>query len=87
VLGVLPGIIGSIEAMEAIKLVLGIGDSLVGRLLIYDALDEEFRTVRLRRHPSCPSCSDESRPPRLVEYDDLCLPGGNVERVTAPRTR
>jgi molybdopterin/thiamine biosynthesis adenylyltransferase/rhodanese-related sulfurtransferase len=82
VLGVLPGIIGSIEAMEAIKVVLGIGDSLVGRLLIYDALDEEFRTVRLRRDPSCPACSDESHPPRLLEYDELCLPGGNVERIT-----
>ena len=81
VLGVLPGIIGSIEAMEAIKVVLGIGESLVGRLLIYDALDEEFRTVAAPR-PSCPACSDESQPPRLVEYDELCLPGGNVERVT-----
>ncbi len=75
VLGVLPGIIGSIEAMEAIKIVLGIGDSLVGRLLIYDALDEEFRTVRLRRHPSCPACSDESHPPRLVEYDESVSAG------------
>ena len=88
VLGVLPGIIGSIEAMEAIKLVLGIGDSLVGRLLIYDALDEEFRTVRLRRHPSCPACSDESHPPRLVEYDDLCLAGWERRaRSTSPQTR
>ena len=86
VLGVLPGIIGSIEAMEAIKVVLGIGESLVGRLLIYDALDEEFRTVAPPR-PSCPACSDESQPPRLVEYDELCLPGGNVERVTQHRTR
>ncbi len=80
VLGVLPGIIGSIEAMEAIKLLLGIGDPLTGRLLIYDALEEDFRTVRLRRNPTCPACADESRPPRLVEYDELCRPAGTVER-------
>ncbi len=80
VLGVLPGVIGSIQAMEAIKLLLGIGTSLAGRLLIYDALEEEFRTVRLRRNPGCPACGDESRPPKIVEYDQFCLPGGTVAR-------
>ena len=80
VLGVLPGIVGSIEAMEAIKLILGIGDPLVGRLLVYDALDEDFRVVRLQRNPDCPACADEEHPPRLVDYDDYCAPGGNVAR-------
>ncbi len=80
VLGVLPGIIGSIQAMEAIKLLLGVGDSLVGRLLTYDALDQEFKTYRVARDPECPACADEARPPRLVAYDHLCRPAGNVAR-------
>lgn len=74
VLGVLPGIIGSIEAMEAIKLLLGIGEPLVGKLLTYDALSQEFRLLRMRRLPDCPACSDESSPPPIVEYDQSCVP-------------
>ncbi|MDP3984397.1 MAG: molybdopterin-synthase adenylyltransferase MoeB, partial [Acidimicrobiia bacterium] len=74
VLGVLPGIIGSIQAMEAIKLILGLGDSLSGRLMVYDALDQEFQTVEVRRNPTCPACGDEDSPPVLVDYDDYCLP-------------
>ncbi len=81
VLGVLPGIIGSIEAMEAIKLLLGIGDPLVGRLLVYDALDEEFTTVALSRDPACPACANPERPPTLVDYGQACLHAGNVDRV------
>ena len=81
VLGVLPGIIGSIEAMEAIKLLLGIGEPLVGSLLTYDALTQEFRKLKLRRNPSCPACADESMPPAIVEYDDLCMPAGSVART------
>jgi sulfur-carrier protein adenylyltransferase/sulfurtransferase len=81
VLGVLPGIIGSIEAMEAIKLLLGIGESLVGRLLTYDALDQEFRSLKLRRDPACRACSDETMPPAIVEYDQLCTPAGSIARV------
>ena len=80
VLGVLPGIIGSIEATETIKLLLGIGRSLVGRLLTYDALDEDFRVLKVRRNPDCPACADESRPPVLVEYDQYCVPAGNTAR-------
>lgn len=80
VLGVLPGIIGSIEAMEAIKLLLGIGDSLVGRLLTYDALEQDFRSLRLRRNPECPACADEAMPPAIVEYDELCTSAGSVRR-------
>ncbi|HEY7468675.1 MAG TPA: molybdopterin-synthase adenylyltransferase MoeB [Acidimicrobiia bacterium] len=82
VLGVLPGIIGSIEAMEAIKVLLGIGETLTGRLLIYDALEQEFSTVNLRRDPGCPACGDPDRPPLLVDYDQFCRPAGNAERLS-----
>jgi sulfur-carrier protein adenylyltransferase/sulfurtransferase len=81
VLGVLPGIIGSIEAMEAIKILLGIGDTLVGRLLTYDALEQDFRSLKLRRNPECQACSDESMPPAIVEYDQLCMPAGSIART------
>lgn len=81
VLGVLPGIIGSIEAMEAIKLLLGIGEPLVGKLLTYDALSEEFRTLKVRRNPNCPACADEDHPPTIVEYDQYCMPAGSVART------
>jgi molybdopterin/thiamine biosynthesis adenylyltransferase/rhodanese-related sulfurtransferase len=80
VLGVVPGVIGSIQALETIKLLLGIGDSLVGSLLAFDALDGEFRRLAFRRDPGCPACADESAPPRLVEYDEHCTPAGSVER-------
>ncbi|MFH1331196.1 MAG: molybdopterin-synthase adenylyltransferase MoeB [Actinomycetota bacterium] len=80
VLGVLPGIIGSIQAAEALKLLLGIGEPLVGRLLTYDALAQEFLTLRVRRDPVCRACADESRVPDLVEYDDTCRPGGLLPR-------
>ena len=80
VLGVLPGVIGSIEAMEALKILLGVGETLAGRLLLYDALSEDFRTVNLRRDPDCPACSDEDHPPRIVEYDQYCTPAGGVAR-------
>ena len=58
-LGVVPGIIGVIQATEAMKLILGIGEPLVGRLVLYDALAMEFREVKLRRHPACPTCGDK----------------------------
>ena len=74
VLGVLPGIIGSIQAVEAIKMLLGIGDPLVGRLLAYDALEESFRTFKVRRDPHCPACGDDAPPIVIAEYDDLCMP-------------
>jgi molybdopterin/thiamine biosynthesis adenylyltransferase/rhodanese-related sulfurtransferase len=82
VLGVLPGIVGSIEAMEAIKLILGIGEPLVGKLLTYDALEQEFRQLKLRRNPDCPACGDRTQPPVIVEYDDLCMPAGTVARTS-----
>jgi len=74
VLGVLPGIVGSIQAVETIKLLLGLGDPLVGRLLTYDALDQSFRTFKVRRDPSCPACGENAAPIVIAEYDDLCMP-------------
>ncbi|MGP8010178.1 MAG: molybdopterin-synthase adenylyltransferase MoeB [Acidimicrobiales bacterium] len=74
VLGVLPGIVGSIQAVEAIKLLLELGDPLVGRLLTYDALEESFRTFKVRRDPACPACGENAAPIVIAEYDDLCMP-------------
>ena len=74
VLGVLPGIIGSIQAMEAIKLILGLGDPLVGRLLAYDALEESFRTFKINRDPACPACGPDAGEIVIAEYDELCMP-------------
>ncbi len=74
VLGVLPGIIGSIQAVEALKLLLGIGDSLVGRLLAYDTLAQEIRTFKVRRDPSCPACGPDAGEIVIAEYDQLCMP-------------
>jgi molybdopterin/thiamine biosynthesis adenylyltransferase/rhodanese-related sulfurtransferase len=74
VLGVLPGIIGSIQAVEAIKLLLGIGEPLVGRLLAYDALAEEFRSFSFRRDPNCPACGEAAGQIVIAEYDQLCRP-------------
>ena len=74
VLGVLPGIIGSIQAMEAIKLLLGLGDPLVGRLLAYDALEESFRTFKVHRDPECPACGENAPEIVIAEYDELCMP-------------
>jgi len=84
VLGALPGIIGSVEAVEAIKLLVGIGEPLVGRLLTYDSLVQEFHTLQIRRDPGCPACSDEQRVPELVDYDDACRPGDGVPRPPSP---
>ncbi|MGH9055998.1 MAG: molybdopterin-synthase adenylyltransferase MoeB [Acidimicrobiales bacterium] len=74
VLGVLCGIIGSIQAMEAVKLLLGIGDPLVGRLLAYDSLEETFRTFKVNRDPACPACSIPKEDLVIAEYDQLCMP-------------
>jgi molybdopterin/thiamine biosynthesis adenylyltransferase/rhodanese-related sulfurtransferase len=73
VLGVLPGIVGSVQALEAIKIVLDLGDPLVGRLLAYDALDQTFREFKVRRDPQCPACGEGAQIV-IAEYDDLCLP-------------
>ena len=71
VLGVLPGLVGTIQATEAIKLILGAGDPLVGRLLLVDALRMSFRTIRLRRDPECPACGTRELK-ELIDYDEFC---------------
>jgi molybdopterin/thiamine biosynthesis adenylyltransferase len=77
VLGVLPGVIGSIQAAEALKLALGIGESLVGRLLLYDALSGEFDEMKLRRDPSCPVCGDSPTITEYVDYVEFCAGVGH----------
>jgi molybdopterin/thiamine biosynthesis adenylyltransferase/rhodanese-related sulfurtransferase len=72
VLGVLPGVIGLLEATETIKLLLGIGDPLAGRLLTYDALSGEFNELRLFRDPECPACGEHAHPEDLPTYADVC---------------
>jgi adenylyltransferase/sulfurtransferase len=79
VLGVLPGIIGTIQATEAIKLILGIGEPLIGRFLIYDALRMRFRELRLPRDPDCPVCGEHPRIRELRAYDELCSPAAHDE--------
>jgi sulfur-carrier protein adenylyltransferase/sulfurtransferase len=71
VLGVLPGLVGTIQATEAVKLILGAGDPLVGRLLLIDALRMQFRTVKVRKNPACPACGTrEIR--ELIDYEQFC---------------
>jgi sulfur-carrier protein adenylyltransferase/sulfurtransferase len=81
VLGVLPGIIGSLQASEALKLALGIGDPLVGRLLLFDALAAEFSEVTLRRDPACPVCGDHPTITEYVDYVEFC--SGAATRVSS----
>lgn len=80
VLGVLPGIIGCIQAVEAIKLILGIGETLTGRLLLFDALSMDMRQVKLRRNPKCPVCGDNPTVTELIDYEEFC----GVPHVEAP---
>jgi len=77
VLGVLPGLVGTIQATEAVKLILGIGDTLAGRLLLVDALRMRFRTIRLRRDPGCPACGTRELC-SLVDYDEFCQAATSV---------
>ncbi|MBO9320367.1 MAG: molybdopterin-synthase adenylyltransferase MoeB, partial [Chloroflexus sp.] len=72
VLGVLPGVIGTIQATEVIKLLIGIGEPLIGRLLLYDALSMRFRELKLRRNPSCPVCGDHPTITALIDYEQFC---------------
>ncbi|MER3524161.1 MAG: molybdenum cofactor biosynthesis protein MoeB [Ignavibacteria bacterium] len=72
VLGVLPGIIGTIQAMETIKLILGIGKPLIGRLLLLDALSMQFRELKLRKNPDCPICGDHPSITELIDYEAFC---------------
>ncbi len=72
VLGVLPGIVGLIQATEAIKLVLGVGTSLVGHLLLFDAIDMSFQKVKLQRNPACAICGDKPTIHELIDYEEFC---------------
>ena len=72
VIGVLPGVIGSLQALEAIKWVTGAGTSLAGRLMIFDALDLRWRELRLKRDPECPACGDNPSIDRLIDYEEFC---------------
>jgi len=83
VLGVLPGIIGSLQALETLKLILGAGETLAGRLLIFDALDLTWREVALRRNPTCPVCGDHPTQTGLIDYEAFCGIGrGNESAQT-----
>ena len=84
VLGVLPGIIGVIQATETIKLMLGIGEPLVGRFLIYDALKMRFRELKLRKDPECPVCGTHPTVTKLIDYDQFCGIVPEPQAVAAP---
>jgi adenylyltransferase/sulfurtransferase len=80
VLGVLPGIIGTLQAVETQKLILGIGKPLIGRLLQFDALGMKFREYKLRKDPQCPICGENPTITKLIDYEEFCgLQGGNHE--------
>ncbi len=80
VLGILPGAIGIIQATEAVKIILGIGEPLVGRLMLYDALNMKFRELKLRRNPECPVCGDHPTVTTLIDYHQFCgVPQGQME--------
>src|SRR5438309_1462007 len=72
VLGILPGLIGCIQATEAVKLILGTGTPLIGRLLLYDALQMTFQEFKVRRNPKCPMCGDQPTITRLIDYEAFC---------------
>jgi adenylyltransferase/sulfurtransferase len=80
VLGVLPGIVGAIQANEALKWILGAGESLSGRLLLFDAWKMRFRELKLRKNPECPVCGPERSIHELIDYEAFCgIRGGEVE--------
>src|SRR6202162_1302609 len=84
VLGILPGTIGLIQATEAVKLILGIGEPLIGRLLLYDALGMKFRELKLRRNPECPVCGDHPTIRELIDYNQFCgIPNQQHEPAAA----
>ncbi len=72
VLGMLPGLVGTIQATETVKLIMGVGRSLAGRLLLIDGLEMEFREVKIRRNPNCPLCGDAPSVTELIDYEVFC---------------
>jgi adenylyltransferase/sulfurtransferase len=83
VLGVLPGIVGAIQAMETVKLILGAGDPLAGRLLLFDALGMRFRELRLHKNPACPLCGERRTITKLIDYEEFCGIRGEETTVAA----
>ena len=83
VLGILPGLIGCIQATEAVKLLLGQGTPLIGRLLLYDALQMSFREFKVRRNPKCPACGDQPTVTKLIDYEQFCGIRGQETPVPA----
>ncbi|MBM3939742.1 MAG: molybdopterin-synthase adenylyltransferase MoeB [SAR202 cluster bacterium] len=85
VLGALTGVMGSLQATEVVKVILGIGEPLVGRLLLVDALAMEFRVVKTRRNPNCPLCGDHPTVKELIDYEVFCglVPAPNGESMVA----
>ena len=86
VLGVLPGVVGTIQATEAIKLIMGIGEPLIGRFLIYDALRMKFRELKLKKDPDCPVCGTNPTVRELIDYEQFCgvAPAAPEVTVSAP---
>jgi sulfur-carrier protein adenylyltransferase/sulfurtransferase len=84
VLGVLPGIVGSIQAAETLKLIIGKGEPLIGRLLLFDALAMRFRELKLRKNPECPVCGEHPTVTKLIDYAEFC--GIRGEEAPAPQT-
>ncbi len=80
VLGILPGTIGLIQATEAVKLILGAGKPLIGRLLLYDALAMSYRELKLRKDPNCPVCGEHPRVTQLIDYEQFCGIGSEADR-------
>jgi adenylyltransferase/sulfurtransferase len=72
VLGVVPGTIGTLQATEAIKIILGVGKPLIGRMILYDALDMTFDSIKLRRNPDCPVCGEHPTVTQLIDYEQFC---------------
>jgi adenylyltransferase/sulfurtransferase len=84
VLGVLPGIVGSVQAVEAIKLIIGKGEPLIGRLLMIDTLEMSFRTLNIQRDPDCPVSGEDPSITELIDYEQFCgLPSRNQSHQTA----
>jgi molybdopterin/thiamine biosynthesis adenylyltransferase/rhodanese-related sulfurtransferase len=84
VLGILPGLVGLIQATEAIKLILGTGDPLIGRLLLVDALGMKFRELKLRKNPDCVVCGNHPTVTKLIDYDEFCGLRGQDKPVNTP---
>jgi sulfur-carrier protein adenylyltransferase/sulfurtransferase len=85
VLGVLPGIVGSLQALEVLKLILGVGEPLIGRLQLFDGLKFKWRELRVRKNPACPVCSEQRTIHQLIDYERFCgiTPEPTVAQITA----